>query len=230
MPVFRLGKSLAFPPVDLAEPEGILAVGGDLTPRRLQRAYEHGIFPWYSEGEPIQWWAPDPRGLIFPAAVRVSASMARILRQARFQVTFDRDFTAVIAACQKIDRRGQPGTWITPDMQAAYCRMHDLGLGHSVECWRDGQLAGGLYGLSFGRAFFGESMFSRQPNASKAALITLCREVERWGFHFVDCQLPTAHLATLGAVAISRDRYLALLQRALQHPTRQGRWEIGAAV
>jgi len=180
-----------FPPAEAAlrEPNGLLAVGGDLSPRRLLRAYRSGAFPWYGEGQPILWWSPDPRAVLLPERVRVSRSLRRTLRRGLFRVTVDRAFDAVIEACATVPRPGQDGTWITPEMAAAYRRLHRLGHAHSVEAWtRDGELAGGLYGVAIGRVFFGESMFSRRSDASKVALVTLCRALEAWGYGLVDAR------------------------------------------
>ena len=212
-----------FPPPRLAADGGLLAVGGDLTPERLLLAYRQGIFPWFSEGEPILWWSPDPRFVLFPDHLRISRNMQRILRKGVFAVTFDTVFADVVTACREQRRRGE-GTWITPEMTSAYIRLHRMGLAHSVEAWREGRLAGGLYGVSLGKCFFGESMFSRAANASKAALVTLVGKLAVRGFRVIDCQVYTEHLRRLGADGISREDFLALLDRSLAAPTLRGSW------
>jgi leucyl/phenylalanyl-tRNA--protein transferase len=223
MPVFRLTERLLFPPPRLSADGGLLAVGGDLTPARLLLAYRQGIFPWFSEGEPILWWSPDPRFILFPDRLRISRSMKRILGKGVFAVTFDTAFADVVTACREQRRRGE-GTWITPEMTSAYIRLHRMGLAHSVEAWREGRLAGGLYGVSLGKCFFGESMFSRAANASKAALVTLVGKLAVRGFRVIDCQVYTEHLRRLGADGISREDFLALLDRSLAAPTLRGSW------
>ena len=223
MPVYRLPDAVRFPPVDHAEKSGLLAVGGDLSPERLLTAYREGIFPWYADGEPILWWSPDPRFVLFPVELHVSRSMRQFLKKRTVRITFDRAFRKVISACRK-PRPGQNGTWITREMLEAYCALHDLGYAHSVEVWQETKLAGGLYGISLGRAFFGESMFSAIPNASKAALITLVEHLGRRGFDLIDCQVETAHLAGLGARPIPRSEFGALLRRSLRHKTLRGNW------
>ncbi len=223
MPVFRLTERLLFPPPRLSADGGLLAVGGDLTPARLLLAYRQGIFPWFSEGEPILWWSPDPRFILFPDRLRISRSMKRILGKGVFAVTFDTAFADVVTACREQRRRGE-GTWITPEMTSAYIRLHRMGLAHSVEAWREGRLAGGLYGVSLGKCFFGESMFSRAANASKAALVTLVGKLAARGFRVIDCQVYTEHLRRLGADGISREDFLALLDRSLAAPTLRGSW------
>lgn len=204
-----------FPPVEqaLAEPNGLLAAGGDLSPARLLAAYRRGIFPWYSAGEPILWWSPDPRMALFPAELKISRSLAKALRNKPYEVTFDTAFGQVMAACAAASRPGQHGTWITAEMQSAYGKLHELGYAHSVEVWLDGRLAGGLYGMALGRAFYGESMFSRQADASKIALVHLCRHLQSQGFGIIDCQMETAHLASLGARPIPRSDFIALLDQ-----------------
>ena len=223
MPVYRLPEAVVFPPVDHAAKSGLLAVGGDLSPERLLAAYREGIFPWYGDGEPILWWSPDPRFVLFPDELRVSRSMGQFLKKGFVRITFDRAFRKVIAACRR-PRPDQNGTWITEEMQEAYCALHGLGYAHSVEVWQGGILAGGLYGVSLGRAFFGESMFSAIPNASKAALITLIPHLKKRGFDLIDCQVETAHLAGLGARPISRRDFCALLKQSLRHETLRGNW------
>lgn len=220
---------LRFPPVELASPEGLLAVGGDLRAERLLEAYRHGIFPWYNPGQPILWWSPDPRAVLFPAKLRVSRSLGKTLRRKKFEVRLDTAFRDVMQRCaEPRDNRPGHGTWITPEMIEAYCILHERGLAHSVESWSDGKLVGGLYGVALGRAFFGESMFSRETDASKVAFVQLVRQLELWGFAFVDCQLPSAHLFSLGAEEIRRRDFLDRLERALQQPGRPGRWRFEA--
>jgi leucyl/phenylalanyl-tRNA--protein transferase len=218
---------LRFPPVDLASPEGLLAVGGDLRSERLLAAYRHGIFPWYSDDQPILWWSPDPRAVFFPNRIHISRSLRKTLRSGRFSITMDTSFEHVISACAETGlRRGAKGTWITAEMQQAYSDLHRKGYAHSVEVWEDGQLAGGLYGLSLGRAFFGESMFHRRTDASKVALVALSRQVQAWGFLFIDAQVSSDHVLSLGAAEIRRTRFMELLARALQAPTRIGHWTL----
>ena len=210
-----------FPPPEQATPEGLLAIGGGLGSERLLCAYRRGIFPWFKEDQAVLWWSPDPRALLLPGGFRVSRSLARELRKQRFAVTMDHAFGAVIEACAAHRR---DGTWIGRDMIEAYCRLHDLGYAHSVEVWREQSLAGGLYGISLGRAFFGESMFSIAPNASKVALAHLVQQTAAWDFHFIDCQLPSAHLQSLGVVNVARRQFIKRLERALQYPDRVGSW------
>jgi len=203
-----------FPDVEhaLQEPDGLLAVGGDLQPERLLYAYRNGIFPWYGPDQPILWWSPDPRLLLYPEQLHVSHSLAKTLRQQRFRVTFDQAFDQVIQACAA-PRPGQAGTWITPEMQTAYIEMHRLGHAHSVECWQQGRLVGGLYGLAMGRVFFGESMFSHMTDASKVGFVTLVRQLERWDYRLIDCQVYTGHLERLGARMIPRREFTRLLEK-----------------
>ena len=200
----------AFPDVDYAmiQPNGLLAVGGDLSPARLLHAYQRGIFPWFSEGQPILWWAPDPRAVLLPGSLNISRSLKKTIRREKFQVTFDRAFHEVIQSCAA-PRAHQNDTWITNDMIDAYCALHYRGFAHSVECWLDGELAGGLYGVGIGKTFFGESMFSRSSDASKVALVALCES----GYELVDCQLPSDHLKRLGAVDLPRREFMTLLRR-----------------
>lgn len=218
-----------FPSIDtaLAEPagpNGLLAAGGDLSPQRILAAYRQGIFPWYSEGQPILWWSPDPRMVLFPTELKIGRSFARVLRNLDYEVRLDTAFAAVIAACAGMPRAGQAGTWITSEMQAAYGRLHELGHAHSVETWIDGELAGGLYGIALRGVFYGESMFSRRPNASKIALAHLCAHLRRHEFGIIDCQMETAHLASLGARPIPRSDFVALLQRFAAVGPAPGRW------
>jgi leucyl/phenylalanyl-tRNA---protein transferase len=212
MPVFSLSDKLAFPPPHLATQEGLLAVGGDLSPERLILAYKNGIFPWYNPGEPILWWSPDPRLVLFPAELHVSHSLRRLLRKRKFQVTFNTRFREVIAACAKAERQTGKGTWITSEMESAYIRLNDLGYAHSVEAWHDGRLVGGLYGVAIGRFFFGESMFTKTSNASKVAFVTLVKRLQDLEFNLIDCQVYTRHLVSFGAREIPRKEFLKRIQ------------------
>src|SRR3990170_3528099 len=196
MPIFRRGPEPIFPPPEYADASGLLAVGGDLSSQRLLEAYRRGIFPWYSEDQPILWWSPEPRCVLFPGNLKVSRSLRATLRKDRFQVSVDRAFRQVMAACAG-PRRGQTGTWVTPELIEAYERLHRLGYAHSVECWRDGRLVGGLYGVALGRVFFGESMFAQEPDASKVCLVHLVGDLQHRDFTLVDCQVPTPHLESL---------------------------------
>lgn len=210
--IFRLTEAvLSFPDPALAEEDGLLAIGGDLSEARLQLAYSMGIFPWFSDNEPILWYAPHERCVIFPEKIKVSKSMHQVLKQGSFRVTFDHAFERVIANCAAIPREGQDGTWITAAMQEAYTNLHRKGVAHSVEVWADDVLAGGLYGVGLNRVFCGESMFSMLPNASKTALIWLCRESN---YELIDCQMPNKHLMSLGAELIPREKYLRILQQS----------------
>lgn len=208
--VFRLSEtSITFPDPALSDEDGLLAIGGDLSEQRLMLAYRNGIFPWFSEDDPICWYAPKERCVIYPDKIKVSKSMKQVLRKSVFEITADKAFRAVITHCAGISRKEQDGTWIVPDMQQAYCRLHESGHAHSVEVWRDGRLAGGLYGIAVGAVFCGESMFSLEPNASKIALIWLCSQNR---YRLIDCQLPNEHLMSLGAEMIPMPAYLNLLQ------------------
>ena len=223
VPVFRLDERLAFPPVELAE-EGLLAVGGDLRPERLLLAYSQGIFPWYEAGQPILWHSPDPRLVLEAEKLHVPRSLAKAMRRRPYRLTLDTDFRSVIEGCARARRAHESGTWITPDMIEAYTELHRLGYAHSAEAWKDGELAGGLYGVSLGGAFFGESMFARHPDASKITFVALARQLERWGIPLIDSQVYTENLARFGAEEWPRARYLAALRRALERPTRMGPW------
>lgn len=223
MAVYRLDERLLFPPPHRGPRRGPIAIGGDLRPERLLLAYSMGIFPW--QGEPLHWHSPDPRMVLLADELRVSRSLAKTIRQRRFRLSLDSDFRAVMVACASVPRPGQEGTWITPGMVEAYCELHRRGLAHSVEAWRGQTLAGGLYGLSLGTAFFGESMFARERDASKVAFVALVRQLSRWQIPLIDCQVHTPHLASLGAREWPRAAFLAALGRALvAAPTRIGRW------
>ena len=225
MPVFQLTNKLIFPSVELAEDNGLLAVGGDLSPERLLLAYRSGIFPWYSEGDPLLWWSPSPRLIIFPAEFKVPRRLARLVLQKKYSVTMDRAFRQVITACAGTDKRQEKGTWITDDMLEAYCLLHDMGYAHSVECWLDDELAGGLYGISLGGIFFGESMFSIQPNSSKIALVSLIKKLQEWNFDCIDCQMKTEHLMQFGAQEIPGNHFRKLLDKSIAHPDQRGKWQ-----
>lgn len=215
MPVFRLGARIAFPDPALADEDGLLAIGGDLSPERLILAYSSGIFPWTAEGRYIPWYSPPWRMVLRPAEVHVSRSLRRVLNRRVFEVRYDTDFAGVVRGCATAPRPGQDGTWITADMQAAYLRLHQLGHAHAAETWRDGELVGGIYGVALGGAFFGESMFAGAPNASKVAFVSLMRALADLGYALVDCQVYTDHLATLGAVEWRRSVFLRALRQAL---------------
>jgi len=226
MPIFRLVEDPVFPPPNYADPSGLLAVGGDLSSERLLEAYRAGIFPWYSDDQPILWWSPDPRLVLELDDFKTSRSLRKMLKKGIFEVTFDRAFEEVIRACASVPRGGQSGTWITDEMREAYIHLHGLGYAHSVESWFGGKLAGGLYGVSLGKAFFGESMFHLKSDASKVALATLVNKLSSWDFHFIDAQMTTEHMLNLGAKELSRRIFLKRLQSALRHPTKRGRWHI----
>lgn len=220
----------AFPPVEraLREPEGLIAAGGELGPEWLLAAYRRGIFPWYSPGEPILWWSPDPRLVLLPGEIRITRSLRKTLRQGRFEIRLDTAFAEVMAACAAPREQGG-GTWITAEMQAAYLRMHELGYAHSVESWSDGRLVGGLYGMALGRAFFGESMFSRESDASKVALAHLARFLEMRDYAVIDCQMTTQHLLSMGAREVSRSDFSRGLATWTQEGPQPGRWPADAA-
>ena len=226
MPIYLLGKPPVFPPPELATPEGIIAAGGDLSPQRLLNAYASGIFPWFSEGDPLLWWSPDPRMVLLPGDLHISASMKKLLKKSPFRLTYDSHFREVIESCGR-PRRKQRGTWITAQILDAYVRLHELGFAHSVEVWdlRDNRLVGGLYGVSLGKCFFGESMFHRVANASKYAFIAFSQSLFKAGFFMLDCQVPSPHLERLGCREMPRKEFLGLLNRGLQHKTRVGKWE-----
>jgi len=211
---------LRFPPLARAlhEPNGLLAVGGDLRPERLLAAYRHGCFPWYQDGQPLLWWSPDPRTVLFPDELHVSRSLRRRIRRGDYRVTFDQAFAEVILGCAG-PRRDADGTWITTPMQRAYTRLHEMGVAHSVEVWCEARLVGGLYGLAIGRLFFGESMFSQATDASKVGFVTLVERLRDWGFVLIDCQMPTPHLASLGARSIPRERFAQALADHLDEPS-----------
>jgi leucyl/phenylalanyl-tRNA---protein transferase len=220
-----LRGSAPFPPISkaLKSPNGLLCAGGDLSPERIVEAYRHGIFPWYSEGEPILWWSPDPRMVLLPEELKVSRSLRKTLAKDVYETRVDTAFRAVIEACAE-PRAGQSGTWIVPEMVEAYVRLHELGFAHSVESWQEGTLVGGLYGIALGAAFFGESMFARATDASKVALVRLVERLRAGGCRVIDCQQATGHLASLGAREIPRTRFAQLLRESIQYPPTGARW------
>ena len=210
--MYFLSRELYFPPVDGASPEGIVAIGGDLSPERLLLAYRNGIFPWFEDDEPILWWSPPERMVLFLDELKVSKSMRNIINRDMFRITFNTAFKEVITNCRDIKREGQPGTWITDDMTEAYCRLHKLGIAKSVEVWQDNELVGGLYGIDLGHIFCGESMFSKVSNASKIAFITLAKQLEAANYRLLDCQVHNDHLESLGAREIHREDFLKILK------------------
>ncbi len=224
MPVYLLSDDIIFPAPQLAPQEGLLAVGGDLSLERLLLGYRMGIFPWYSENEPIMWWSPDPRLVLYPARLRVSKSLKKVINRDQFRLTMDQAFVAVIKACARSRTQSNEGTWIVDEMIAAYCKLHAAGWAHSVEAWQGDRLAGGLYGVSIGRCFFGESMFTRISNASKVAFVALVRYLQGLNFELIDCQVTTPHLLHFGACEIPRARFLDELANVLKSPTLKGRW------
>lgn len=224
MPVYLLSGEIAFPSPNLSSEEGLLAVGGDLDQRRLLLAYSMGIFPWYAEAEPILWWSPDPRLVLYPEDLRISTSLKKTIKKDLFRITMDRDFEQVITACAKIRRGNNEGTWIVHDMIEAYCKLHESGFAHSVEAWQYDTLAGGLYGVSLGKCFFGESMFTMITNASKVAFVALVNYLKALSFDLIDCQVKTEHLINFGAREIPRARFLKQLKKSLESPTLRGKW------
>jgi leucyl/phenylalanyl-tRNA--protein transferase len=228
MPVYLLSDDLVFPSPKLAAKEGLLAVGGDLRQERLLLAYRMGIFPWYSRCEPILWWSPDPRLVLYPGEIRVSKSLQKTIKKALFRITMDQAFEAVINACAQSRTRADEGTWIVEEMIDAYCKLHESGFAHSVEAWRDDRLAGGLYGVSLGKCFFGESMFTHINNASKVAFVALVKHLQALNFDLIDCQVTTPHLLTFGAREIPRTRYLKELEKSLKPSTIKGQWSFTA--
>lgn len=219
----------SFPDISLAmaDPNGLLAAGGDLSPKRLMEAYSRGIFPWFEEGQPVLWWSPDPRMVLFPEDLRVSKSLQKILNKPLYTVTLDEAFAEVITCCAQ-PRRGSPDTWITDEMQTAYLQLFDEGHAHSVEVWRDGDLVGGLYGVALGQLFFGESMFSFESNTSKIALVNLVKQLQEWNYKLIDCQISSEHLESLGAIEISREKFRQQLHELLPRPGKAPPWELDA--
>ncbi|MDO9042459.1 MAG: leucyl/phenylalanyl-tRNA--protein transferase [Desulfocapsaceae bacterium] len=224
MALFRLSEEINFPPPDAADENGLLAFGGDLQPARLVAAYRSGIFPWFSPGDPILWWFLDPRMVLFLNEFRVSSRLARDVRKKQFTVTFDQDFAKVMASCAQVRMEKGEGTWISNEMHEAYCRLHDLGYAHSVECWQGETLAGGLYGIALDRIFFGESMFTRGSNGSKVALVALIDRLKVANFQLIDCQMTTRHLASFGAREISGTEFLDQLNSFIQTTVPDGKW------
>jgi leucyl/phenylalanyl-tRNA--protein transferase len=216
MPVYRLTEDLIFPPPELADDEGLLAVGGDLSVDRLVLAYSMGIFPWYSDQYPLLWWSPDPRLVIFPKELKVARSLRQTIKKGIYQVTTDTAFEDVIRNCATISRKGEEGTWITDEMIDAYIRLHKAGYAHSIEAWDGGELAGGLYGIIMGRAFFGESMFAKKSDASKVAFAVFAVKLAEKGFELIDCQVTTEHMKRFGAREISRAEFMKRLKKALR--------------
>jgi len=226
MPVYLLDKGLSFPPPENANEDGIVAVGGDLSPERLLLAYRHGIFPWPVHGYPLLWFSPDPRFALAPSRAHVSRSLRKVIHRGGLHVTADRVFKDVIAACAAAPRPHQQGTWITRELQEGYLGLHELGYAHSIEAWRGDQLVGGLYGVALGRTFAGESMFTLEPNASKVAFVTLLGHLAMWGFRVVDCQVHTEHLARFGATMWARERFLSEWRAAVDEPTVLAPWRL----
>ncbi len=223
MPVFRLDERLVFPPVHHAE-DGLLALGGDLRPERLVLGYTQGIFPWYAENLPILWHSPDPRMVLTTRDLVVQRSLRKAIRKRPYELRIDTAFAGVLAGCASVPRPGQTGTWLIPEMVAAYTKLHELGFAHSFEAWHDGILVGGLYGVSLGGAFFGESMFARADDASKIAFTASVRQLAAWQIDLIDCQVHTEHLDRFGAIEVPRTKYLEMLHVALDEPTRRGKW------
>ena len=224
MPMLKwLGRDDPFPELESAmrEPNGLLAAGGSLTPRRLIDAYTHGIFPWYGESDPILWWSPDPRLVLFPENLKISRSLKKSLRK-EYEIRTDADFEQVMRKCAE-PRKDDAGTWISEEMISAYCALHDMGIAHSIETWMEGELVGGLYGVALGHVFFGESMFSRRTDASKIAFVHLVMQLRRWGYRMIDCQVRTSHLVSLGAVEIPRSEFAAILE-AETSPITPAKW------
>ena len=224
MPLFQLGRDVAFPPPELAESDGLLAIGGDLSAQRLIAAYHQGIFPWYSEGEPILWWSPVPRLVLFPEQFHLPRRLARTIRQQVFTVTADTAFVDVITACASLRKESGEGTWITDAMKKAYINLYEKGFAHSIECWRDRELAGGLYGVCLDRIFFGESMFTRTADASKVALAALVRQAKKIGIKAIDCQMTTAHLLRFGSLELNRPEFQELVNQYIENIVPQKKW------
>lgn len=226
MTIYQLTDDLLFPSAEEAEEEGLLAIGGDLTVERLLLAYANGIFPWYTDSDPILWWSPDPRLILLPENLKISNSLRRTIKKTKFEVRIDTCFEEVLHHCSQTSRKGQKGTWITDEMKEAYVRLFKAGFAHSAESFFEGKLVGGLYGVSLRKAFFGESMFTHMSDASKVAFAYLTRQLQQWGYHFIDCQVTTGHLMSLGAHEIPRKEFLAYLKKAMQEPPHKGPWTI----
>jgi leucyl/phenylalanyl-tRNA--protein transferase len=226
MPLFQLSEELIFPNPELAEEDGLLAIGGDLSPERLLLAYANGIFPWFNEGDPLLWWSLNPRLILFPENFKCSASLQRCIKSLKFEFKLDTCFDEVISNCSKVNRNGDNETWITSEMIKAYSKLHELGFAHSAETFYQGKLVGGLYGVSLGKMFVGESMFHQMTDASKVALFHLTEKLKEWDFHFIDAQQPTSHLKSLGASELERIKFLELLKKAISCPTKKGNWSL----
>lgn len=224
MPLFRLSERLEFPPARLARVDGLLCMGGDLSQNRILLAYKNGIFPWFSSNEPILWWSPDPRLVLYPADIRISKSLRKKIKKNFFNVTMDIAFEDVIHACAELRIQNGEDTWLVDEMIQAYTDLHKKGYAHSVESWRDGKLAGGLYGISLGGCFFGESMFTRTSDASKTALAALCLYLDQLDFDLIDCQVTTGHMLSMGAVEITRESFLSQLRKSLAKKDMRGTW------
>lgn len=224
MTIYRLFEEPIFPDPEEADPDGLLAVGGDLSPQRLINAYANGIFPWYADNSPILWWSTNPRLILIPEELHVPRSLRRVLNKGMFSFTMDAKFSAVIRHCACCPRPAQEGTWLVEEMVDAYIVLHELGYAHSVEAWMDGELVGGLYGVALGSVFFGESMFYHVPDASKAAFASCVEQLRRWGFTLIDCQQTTHHLLRFGAQEVQRYRFLSMMREGVDRPSRVGRW------
>ncbi|MDD9304821.1 MAG: leucyl/phenylalanyl-tRNA--protein transferase [Desulfobacter sp.] len=227
MPLFRLSEKIDFPPAWLARSDGLLCIGGDLSPQRLILAYENGIFPWFSDQEPILWWSPNPRLVLCPSGIRISRSLKKKIRKHPFTIRINTAFEQTILACSAPRGASQDGTWLVEEMIEAYINLHKMGMAHSIEAWQGQTLVGGLYGVSLGTAFFGESMFCRKPDASKMALVALARHLDRYHFNLIDCQVTTDHLVRMGAKEMSRDTFLDILNTCTQENVPQDVWEPG---
>lgn len=228
MPLFRLSDRIEFPPAWLARSDGLLCIGGDLSPRRLILAYQMGIFPWFSENEPILWWSPDPRLVLYPDQIKLSRSLKKKIRKHPFDIRMDTAFPQVITACAQPRQDRDDGTWLIPEMIEAYTELHRMGIAHSIEAWREDRLIGGLYGVSLGGSFFGESMFSWEPDASKIALVALAGHLQQHGFDVIDCQVTTDHLLSMGAQEIPRDIFLDTLETSIARKVPDGIWQSGS--
>ncbi len=227
MSVFLLSHKIEFPSPHFAEEDGLLAVGGCLSEERLLLAYKMGIFPWFSESDPVLWWSPDPRLVLYPKELRVSKSLQKVIRKKQFHLTMDTAFTRVIKACASSRTQNDEGTWLTEDMIASYIKLHESGFAHSVEAWYKGELTGGLYGVSLGRCFFGESMFTRISNASKVAFVALVHFLEKLSFDLIDCQITTGHMVRFGAKEVERAIFLKQVEDSLRFSTKKGMWSFG---
>jgi leucyl/phenylalanyl-tRNA---protein transferase len=221
-----MAPEIIFPNPEEAEDDGLVAVGGNLSTEFLIAAYSHGIFPWFNKGEPVLWWSPDPRMVLFPGEFKCSKSLQQTVRSNKFEISIDKAFGEIINSCSLVKRKGQNGSWITSEMKRAYIDLHQQGLAHSVETWQQGKLVGGLYGISLGKAFFGESMFHLVNDASKIALYHLVRLMLKWKFDFIDVQQSTNHLRSLGAKDLKREYFLKILRKSLKYPTKKGKWNL----